>query len=128
VAEIAAPKRAAKKIAEAGCAQKENSRIETETWRAKEAARKDRDLKRILCFNTSGEAICDESSFEETIHAMKRVIILGSALSVVALMLVSCASEPAATTTTTRQTTVTTPVAPPSQTTTTTTQRMGGGY
>jgi len=29
-------------------------------WRAKEAAREVRDLKRILCFNTSGEAICDE--------------------------------------------------------------------
>ena len=53
---------------------------------------------------------------------MKKAIILGSVFSVLALMLVSCASEPEATTTTTRQTTVTTPVAPqPRQTTTTTT-------
>jgi starvation-inducible outer membrane lipoprotein len=65
---------------------------------------------------------------KQTIHAMKKAIILGSVFSVLALMLVSCASEPEATTTTTRQTTVTTPVAPPSQTTTTTTHRMGGGY
>ena len=36
---------------------------------------------------------------------MKRAIILGSALSVLGLMLVSCASSPEATTTTTRQTT-----------------------
>jgi hypothetical protein len=36
---------------------------------------------------------------------MKRAIILGSALSVFVLMLVSCASSPEATTTTTRQTT-----------------------
>ena len=35
--------------------------------------------------------------------------MLGWALSVFALMLVSCASSPEATTTTTRQTTVTTP-------------------
>jgi hypothetical protein len=47
---------------------------------------------------------------EETIHVMKRAIMLGWALSVFALMLVSCASSPEATTTTTRQTTVTTPV------------------
>jgi hypothetical protein len=65
---------------------------------------------------------------EETIHAMKRAIILGSALSVVTLMLASCASEPEATTTTTRQTTVTTPVAPPASQTTTTTTHMGGRY
>ena len=39
---------------------------------------------------------------------MKRAIILGSALSVFVLMLVSCASSPEATTTTTRQTTGTT--------------------
>jgi len=84
--------------------------------------------RRFFVLNTSGDATCDESFVEETIHAMKKVIF-GSVLSVIALMLVSCASEPEATTTTTRQTTVTTPVAPPtSQTTTTTTQRMGGGY
>jgi hypothetical protein len=82
----------------------------------------------FFALNTSGDAICDESSCEETIHAMKRAIILGSALSVVALMLVSCASEPEATTTTTRQTTVTTPVQPPTSQTTTTTTHMGGGY
>jgi hypothetical protein len=46
-----------------------------------------------------------ELSVEETIHVMKRAIILGSALSVFVLMLVSCASSPEATTTTTRQTT-----------------------
>jgi len=39
---------------------------------------------------------------------MKRAIMLGWALSVFALMLVSCASSPEATTTTTRQTTGTT--------------------
>ena len=44
---------------------------------------------------------------------MKRAIILGSALSVFVLMLVSCASSPEATTATTRQTTVTTPVQTP---------------
>ena len=41
--------------------------------------------------------------------------MLGWALSVFALMLVSCASSPEATTTTTRQTTVTTPVPPPTR-------------
>ena len=53
---------------------------------------------------------------------MKRAIILGLAVSVFVLMLVSCASEPSATSTTTRQTTgstpeligVSTPVHPPS--------------
>ena len=40
---------------------------------------------------------------------MKRAIILGSALSVLGLMLVSCASEPSVTSTTTRQTTGSTP-------------------
>ncbi len=82
----------------------------------------------FFALNTSGDATCDESSFEETIHAMKKAIILGSALSVFVLMLVSCASEPEATTTTTRQTTVTTPVPPPTSQTTTTTTHMGGGY
>jgi len=82
----------------------------------------------FLVLNTSDNAICDES-FEETIHAMKKAIILGSALSIVALMLVSCGSEPETTTTTTRQTTVTTAPPPPaSQTTTTTTHHAGGGY
>jgi hypothetical protein len=82
----------------------------------------------FFALNTSEKAICNESSVE-TIHAMKRAIILGSVLSVFALVLVSCSSEPATTTTTTRQTTVTTPVPPPtSQTTTTTTHQMGGGY
>jgi hypothetical protein len=77
--------------------------------------------------NTSPYATCIDSSCEETIHAMKKAIILGSALSVFGFMLVSCSSEPEATTTTTRQTTVTTPVPPPtSQTTTTTTHQMGG--
>jgi hypothetical protein len=65
----------------------------------------------------------------KTIHAMKNAIILGTALSIVALMLISCSSEPDTTSTTTRQTTVTTQVPPPaSQTTTTTTHHMGGGY
>ncbi|HEU5312783.1 MAG TPA: hypothetical protein VFU08_03080 [Candidatus Udaeobacter sp.] len=44
---------------------------------------------------------------------MKRAIILGSVLPVLALMLVSCASSPEATTTTTRQTTVGTPTHAP---------------
>jgi hypothetical protein len=82
----------------------------------------------FFVLNTSGDATCAESFVEETIYAMKRAIILGSALSVVTLMLGSCASEPEATTTTTRQTTVTTPVAPPASQTTTTTTHMGGGY
>ncbi|PYJ19514.1 MAG: hypothetical protein DME71_10745 [Verrucomicrobia bacterium] len=70
----------------------------------------------------------DELFVEETIHSMKRAIILGSALSVLGLMLVSCSSQPETSTTTTRQTTVTTEAPlPPSQTTTTTTH-MGGGY
>jgi hypothetical protein len=65
----------------------------------------------------------------KTIHVMKNTIILGSALSLIALMLVSCGSEPETTTTTTRQTTVTTAAPPPTgQTTTTTTHHMGGGY
>jgi starvation-inducible outer membrane lipoprotein len=72
---------------------------------------------------------CAESLVKQTIHAMKKAIILGSVFSVLALMLVSCASEPEATTTTTRQTTVTTAAPQPvGQTTTTTTHRMGGGY
>ena len=40
---------------------------------------------------------------------MKRAIILGLAVSVFVLMLVSCASEPSAMSTTTRQTTGSTP-------------------
>jgi hypothetical protein len=40
---------------------------------------------------------------------MKRAIILGSALSVLGLMLVSCSSEPSVTSATTRQTTGSTP-------------------
>jgi len=85
--------------------------------------------RRIRGFNTSGEATCDELFVEKTIHVMKKAIILGSALSIVGLMLISCSSEPEATTTTTRQTTVSTAVpAPTGQTTTTTTHQMGGGY
>ena len=87
-----------------------------------------RQKEEFFVLNTSGDATCDESFVEETIHAMKKAIIFGSVLSVIALMLVSCASEPEATSTTTRQTTVTTPVAPPSSQTTTTTTHMGGGY
>jgi len=44
---------------------------------------------------------------------MKRAIILGSALSVFVLMLVSCASSPEATIATTRQTTGSTPTHAP---------------
>ena len=40
---------------------------------------------------------------------MKRAIMLGSALSVLGLMLVSCSSEPSVTSATTRQTMGTTP-------------------
>jgi hypothetical protein len=86
-----------------------------------------RQKEEFFVLNTSGDATCDESFVEETIHVMKKVIF-GSVLSVIALMLVSCASEPEATTTTTRQTTVTTPVAPPTSQTTTTTTHMGSGY
>jgi len=52
---------------------------------------------------------------------MKKLIILTSAFSVLAMALVSCASKEAETTTT-RETTVTTP---PATTTTTTTHRTG---
>jgi hypothetical protein len=83
--------------------------------------------RRILRSNTSGKATCDELFVEETIHAMKKAIILGSAISVLGLMLVSCSSQPETTTTTTRQTTVTAQPPPPT-TTTTTTHQMGGGY
>ena len=86
------------------------------------------EKEEFFVLNTSADAACDESFVEETIHAMKKAIILGSVQSIIALMLVSCASEPEATTTTTRQTTVTTPVAPPTSQTTTTTTHMGGGY
>jgi hypothetical protein len=81
-----------------------------------------------FALNTSVDATCDESLFEETIHVMKRAIILGSAFSVFVLMLVSCSSQPETSTTTTRQTTVTTPMPPPASQTTTTTTHMGGGY
>jgi hypothetical protein len=85
--------------------------------------------RRIRCCNTSGEATCDELFVKKTIHVMKKAMILGSALSIVGLMLVSCSSEPESTTTTTRQTTVTTAAPPPTgTTTTTTTHHMGGGY
>jgi len=88
-----------------------------------------RKKEEFFALNTSGDATCDESFVEATIHAMKKAIILGSALSVLALMLVSCSSEPETTSTTTRQTTVTTaPPQPVGQTTTTTTHHMGGGY
>jgi len=53
---------------------------------------------------------------------MKRAIILGLAVSVFVLMLVSCASEPLATSTTTRQTTGSTP-----ETTSTTPVHAPGG-
>jgi len=60
---------------------------------------------------------------------MKKELILSAVLSVVALMLVSCAGEPEATTTTTRQTTVTTAAPPPAARTTTTTTHVGStGY
>src|SRR4029450_334965 len=124
-----ARKRAAKKIPEASCAQKENPGIETETRRAKETAGEDRDLGRIFVLNTSGDAICDESFGEETIHAMKKAIILGSAFSILALMLVACSSEPDTPSPPTRQPTATPAPPPPvGQTTTTTTHRTGGGY
>lgn len=78
-----------------------------------------------MVLNTSGDATCDESFVEEIIHAMNKMIILTCAFSALALMLVSCASEPETTTTTTRQTTLTAPP-PPAQTTTTTTHRSTG--
>ena len=49
---------------------------------------------------------------KERILGMRKSIILVSMLSLVAMMLVSCASEPQTTTTTTRQTTTTTGLAP----------------
>jgi len=57
---------------------------------------------------------------------MKKGMILSAALSMVGLMLVSCAGEPEATTTTTRQTTVTAPPPVPASRTTTTTTHTGG--
>jgi hypothetical protein len=85
-------------------------------------------VKRIIHPNTSVDATCDELSVEETIHAMKKAIILGSAMSVIGLMLISCSSTPETTTTTTRQTTVTAVPPQPAQTTTTTTHMSGSGY
>src|SRR5947207_10260832 len=85
--------------------------------------------KRICCPNTSADATCDELVCEQTIHAMKKGMILSAALAVIGLTLVSCSSEPEATSTTTRQTTVTTQAPPPVPTSqTTTTTHMGGGY
>lgn len=88
-----------------------------------------RQIERISYPNTSADATCAELDCKQTIYAMKKGMILSAALSVVALMLVSCAGEPEATTTTTRQTTVTTAAPPPpASRTTTTTTHMGGGY
>ncbi|HJY53490.1 MAG TPA: hypothetical protein VKD89_05645 [Candidatus Udaeobacter sp.] len=116
-----------KKIAAAACAQEKNFRIKTQTRRAEEAKGEDSNLRKIRHPNTSGEATCDELVCEQTIHAMKKAIILGCAFSVIGLGLISCSSSPETSTTTTRQTTVTTALPPPTQTTTTTTH-MGGGY
>jgi hypothetical protein len=85
-------------------------------------------LRRIRRPNTSADITCDELFVEETIHAMKKAIIFGSAISIIGLMLVSCSSTPETSTTTTRQTTVTTAPPPPTQTTTTTTHMSGSGY
>jgi hypothetical protein len=49
-----------------------------------------------------------ETVIKEGVFAMKKSIVLVSVLSIVAMVLVSCASEPQTTTTTTRQTTTTT--------------------
>ena len=90
-----------------------------------------RRKERICCPNTSADATCDELVCKQAMYAMKKGMILSAALSVVALMLVSCAGEPEATTTTTRQTTVTTAAPPPTtgaRTTTTTTHVGSGGY
>jgi hypothetical protein len=83
--------------------------------------------RRILRPNTSADATSDELDCEQTIHVMKKGMILAIALAGVGLTLVSCSSTPETTTTTTRQTTVTAAPPPPTQTTTTTTH-MGGGY
>ena len=85
-----------------------------------------RRKERICCPNTSADATCDELVCRQTIYAMKKGMILSAALSVVGLMLVSCAGEPEATTTTTRQTTVTAPPPVPASRTTTTTTHTGG--
>src|SRR6266513_773586 len=84
--------------------------------------------KRICCPNTSADATCDELVYRRTIYDMKKGMMLSAALSVVALMLVSCAGEPEATTTTTRQTTVSTAAPPPPASRTTTTTTHTGGY
>ena len=52
--------------------------------------------RRILRPNTSADTTCDELVCKQTIYAMKKGMILSAALSVVALMLVSCAGEPEA--------------------------------
>ena len=49
-----------------------------------------------------------ETVIKEGVFAMKKSIVLVSVLSIVAMVLVSCASEPQTTTTATRQTTTTT--------------------
>jgi len=58
---------------------------------------------------------------------MKRLIILTSVFSVLAMMLVSCASQPATTETTMRQTTISTAPTPTSQLSQTP-QITGGTY
>src|SRR5262249_5661998 len=148
-----ARERAAQKIAEASCAEEENSGIETQASGTKEAANENqarlgarvraersprRPGRRILrrrtfgriCFpNTSADATCDELVCKQTIYLMKKAMLLSGAVAVLALPLISCGSSPETSTPTTRQTTVTT--APPpaaSQRTTTTTTHMGGGY
>jgi hypothetical protein len=87
-----------------------------------------RRKERICCPNTSAEATCDELVCKQTIYTMKKGMILSAALTVVGLMLVSCAGEPEATTTTTRQTTVTAVPPPASAQRTTTTTTHTGGY
>ena len=102
-----AKKSGRQKIAAASRAEEENSGVETQTRRAKEAAGEDSTLKSILPPNTSADATCDELVCEQTIQAMKKAMLLSAVLSVVGLTLVSCSSTtPETTTTTTRQTTV----------------------
>jgi uncharacterized protein YcfL len=59
---------------------------------------------------------------------MKKLIILTSVFSVIAMMLVSCASQPATTETTTRQTTISNAPTPQVSQLSQTPQITGGAY
>ena len=65
IAEIAKrEKERRRKSPRPGALEEENSRIETETWRAKERAGEGRNLEKFFVLNTSGDVTCAESCGE----------------------------------------------------------------